>query len=129
MQAARKLSQQQPGIIQNRPYRHPVYQQVPQRRVKKFKLISLSLACFVLSLVVVAQYSALVITNYRLSSARSEIAVIQDSTKQMEMEVARLSSVGVIEEIARTSLGMVEPELSQLRIIASGRVLSSHAGE
>jgi cell division protein FtsL len=129
MQAARKLSQQQLRGIQNRPYRHPVYQQDPQRRVKKLKLVSLFLACFILSLVVVAQYSSLVITNYRLSNVRLELTAIQESTKQLEVEVARLSSVGVISEIARTELGMVEPELSQLRIITSGRVLSAHVGE
>jgi len=129
MQAARKLAPQQFRGMQNRPYRHPVFQQDPLRRVKRFKLVTLCLSCFLLSLVVVAQYSSLVMTNYRISSAQKELAAIQDSTRQLELEVAKLSSVGVIEEIARTELGMVEPELAQLRIITAGRVLSTSVGE
>ncbi len=129
MQAARQLSPQQYRSMQNRPYRHPVYHQDPQARVKRFKVFALFLSCFLLSLVVVAQYSSLVMTNYRLSSAQKELAAIQDSTRQLELEVAKLSSVGVIEEIARTELGMVKPELAQLRIITAGRVLSTSVGE
>jgi cell division protein FtsL len=115
--------------MQNRPYRHPVYQQDPQRRIKQFILVSLFLCCFLLSLIVVAQYSSLVMTNYRLSSAQRELAAIQDSARQLELEVAKLSSIGTIEAIARTELGMVEPELAQLRIITAGRVLSASVGE
>jgi cell division protein FtsL len=129
MQAARQLAPQQSRGIQNRPYRHPVYQQDPQRRIKQFTLVSLFLCCFLLSLVVVAQYSSLVITNYMFSSAQQELAAIQDSTRQLEIEVAKLSSVGLIEKIAKIELGMVEPELDQLRIITAGRVLSASVGE
>jgi cell division protein FtsB len=70
-----------------------------------------------------------VITNYMFSSAQQELAAIQDSTRQLEIEVAKLSSVGLIEKIAKTELGMVEPELDQLRIITAGRVLSASVGE
>jgi cell division protein FtsL len=129
MQAARQLSPQQTRGMQNRPYRHPVYQQDPQARIRRFKLVTLLLSCFLLSLVVVAQYSSLVMTNYSLSSAQKELAAIQDSTRQLELEVAKLSSVGVIEAIARTELGMVEPDLAQLRIITASRVLSASIGE
>ncbi|MBM4234857.1 MAG: hypothetical protein FJ152_00095 [Firmicutes bacterium] len=129
MQTARQLAPQQFRGMQNRPYRHPVYQQDPQRRVKRFILVTLFLSCFLLSLVIVAQYSSLVMTNYQISSAKNELAVIQESARQLELEVAKLSSVGVIEEIARTELGMVEPELAQLRIITAGRVLSTSVGE
>jgi len=129
MQAARQLSPQQLRGRQNRPYRHPVNRQDPQQRIKRFKLATLFLSCFLLSLIVVAQYSSLVMTNYRLSSIQKEFAAIQDSTRQLEVEVAKLSSVGIIEEIARTELGMIEPELDQLRIITAGRVLTVSVGE
>lgn len=129
MQAARQLSPQQSRGKQNRPNRHPVNRQDPQQSIKRFKLVTLFLSCFLLSLIVVAQYSSLVMTNYRLSSAQKELAAIQDSTRQLEVEVAKLSSVGIIEEIARTELGMIEPELDQLRIITAGRVLTISVGE
>jgi len=129
MQAARQLAPQQSRGRQNRPYRHPVIRQDPQQRIKRFKLVTLFLSCFLLSLIIVAQYSSLVMTNYRLSSAQKELAAIQDSTRQLEVEVAKLSSVGIIEEIARTELGMIEPELDQLRIVTAGRVLNASVGE
>jgi cell division protein FtsL len=129
MQPARKLSGDRSYGIQSRPYRHQAYRPDPQRGMKKVKLFFLCLTCLLLSLMVVAQYSSLVLTNYRLSSARIELAAIQETTKQLELEVARLSSVSLIDTIAKTELGMVEPELSQLRIIANGRVLSARFGE
>ncbi len=128
-QAARQIAPQQSRGVQNRPYRHPHYRQDPQQRLTKFKLAALFIACFLLSLVVVAQYSSLVMANYRISSANKEFAAIRDSIWQLELEVAGLSSVTVIEEIARTELGMVEPELAQLKIIAAGRVLSTSVGK
>jgi cell division protein FtsL len=101
----------------------------PGRRAKKVKLLFVIALCFLLSLVVVAQYSSLVIANYRLSSVRSELAAIQDTSRQLELEVARLSSVGRIDQIARDELGMIDPELEQLRIITAGRDLDNRLGE
>lgn len=129
MQPARKYSLESSPGFRERPYRNPVYLPNPQRNARKVKLVCLLVSCFLLSLVVVAQYSSLVIANYRISGVRAEIAVIQEQSKQLELEVARLSSIGLIEEIARTDLGMVEPELDQLIIITAGRVLNARIGE
>jgi cell division protein FtsL len=101
----------------------------PGRRAKKVKLFLIITLCFLLSLVVVAQYSSLVIANYRLSSLRTELGAIQDTSRQLELEVARLSAVGRIDQIARDELGMVDPELDQLRIITAGRDLGNRLGE
>jgi cell division protein FtsL len=129
MQPARKLSVQNSYGIKKHPARHLSYYPDPERRTKKIKLFSLGLACFLLSLTVVAQYSSLVLTNYRISAVRTELAARQETTRQLELEVSKLSAVSLIEEIAKTELGMVEPELSQLRIISTGRVLSASFGE
>lgn len=79
--------------------------------------------CFILSIVVVAQYSSLVIMNYRLGGIRSELIETNDILQNLELEAAQLSSIVRIEEIARVDLGMVEPEIGQLRI------LTAHQGE
>lgn len=131
MQPARKLAvQKNYGYGYSKyPARHPSNYPDPHRRVKKVKLFSLGLACFLLSLAVVAQYSSLVLTNYRISAARAELADMQETTRELELEVSKLSAVGLLEEIAKSELGMVEPELNQLRIISTGRVLSVSFGE
>ncbi len=129
MQTARQLVPQHSRGMQNRPYRFPAYQQDPQRRVKKVTAIALFLASFMLSLVVVAQYSSLVIANYQLSRAQRELAVVKNSVSQLELKVAKNSSIVVIEEIARTELGMGEPELKQIKVISAGRVFATGVGE
>ncbi|MFO7951211.1 MAG: cell division protein FtsL [Bacillota bacterium] len=103
------------------PTRAPGISNQPEKRLKKLKLLSVIAACFILSLVVIAQYSSLVVLNYHLSSARSELASVQESVRVREIEVARLSSINRIENIAKEELGMVEPEVDQLNIISANR--------
>jgi len=129
MQPARKLAVQKNYGYSKYPARQPSSYPDPRRRVKKVKLVSLVLASFLLSLIVVAQYSSLVLTNYRISAARAELAAMHETTRELELEVSKLSAVGLIEEIAKSELGMIEPELNQLRIISTGRVLSVSFGE
>ena len=101
----------------------------PGRRVKKVKLFCIVSIIFLLSLVTVAQYSSLVILNYRLSSVRTELSVVLDSSRTFELEVARLSSVGRIDQIAREELGMVDPEIEQLRVLSVGQIGDNRLGE
>jgi cell division protein FtsL len=65
----------------------------------------------------------LVITNYRLSNTRAELAVVKETSRILELEAAQLGTIGRIEQIAKVDLGMVEPEIGQLRI------LTAHQGE
>lgn len=81
------------------------------------------------SIVVVAQYSSLVMINYRLGNARSELAEIKEASRILELEVAKLSTIGRIEKIARADLGMVEPEISQLRILTARQGDGNRLGE
>ena len=101
----------------------------PGRRFKKVKLFSIVTIIFLLSLVTVAQYSSLVILNYRLSSVRTELSAVIDSSRTLELEVARLSAVGRIDQIAREELGMVDPEIEQLRVLAVGQIGDNRLGE
>ncbi len=99
------------------------------RRLKKVKLFTIALTCFILSLVVVAQYSSLVIMNYRLGSVRSELAQTRESVSALELEAAQLGSVSRIDEIAREELGMVEPEAGQLKVISASQRERYQPGE
>ncbi len=111
----------------------PTREHVPgaqqDRRLKKAKLLTIALTCFMLSLVVVAQYSSLVIMNYRLSSARSGLAEARESVRSLELEAAQLGSISRIDEIAREELGMVEPEAGQLKIISASQRARYQPGE
>jgi cell division protein FtsL len=77
----------------------------------------------------VAQYSSLVILNYRLSSVRTELAAVVESSRSLELEVARLSSVGRIDQIAREELGMIDPEIEQLRVLTVSQTGDNRLGE
>ena len=123
MQQARQLSAGNRLTSPAQPIRYPGSHAQPGSRLKKAKLLFVMTLCFILSIVVVAQYSYLVITNYRLGSIRSELMEAKEVSHILELEAAQLSTIGRIEVIARVDLGMVEPEIGQLRI------LTAHQGE
>ncbi len=128
MQHARKLSHlNRPAVSQ--PVGNPVARPHPGSRLKKVKLSLILLTCFMLSIAVVAQYSSMVVMNYHLSSARVELAEVSEVTRALELEAAQLGSIGRIEQIARNELGMVEPEVNQLRVITANRDIVSRQGE
>ncbi len=129
MQQARQLSTAGRIIAPRYPEGKPYSRPEPGRKAKKFKLLLIMTLCFLLALAVVAQYSTLVIANYRLGEARTELVSLQEASRLLELEVARLSSVGRIDQIARNELGMVEPEIGQLRIITAGLNHDNRLGE
>ncbi len=85
--------------------------------------------CFLLGLVIIAQYSSMVSLHYRIARAEEKISALQEEYRQLEQEAARLSSLARIEMIARSELGMQEPESGQVRILTAGRGGASAAGE
>jgi len=121
MQQARQLSQPNRLISRPQPGRGAEIKTQPAVRLKKVKFILILVTCFLLSLVVVGQYSSLVILNYRLGSVRTELSVARETSRGLELEAAQLSSLERIDQIAREDLGMVEPDMSQMRIITAGR--------
>jgi len=129
MQQARQISSKARVVNPVQPSRTPVIRPEPGRKSKKVKLVIVFSLCFLLSLAVIAQYSSLVILNYRLSAARAELASIQEASRILELEVASLSSVGRIEQIARDELGMIDPELAQMRVLTAGLSGGSRLGE
>lgn len=128
MQHARKLSHMnRPAVPQ--PGGSPVTRPQPGDRLKKVKFLLILLTCFMLSIAVIAQYSSMVVLNYHLSSARAELADVREAARVLELEAAQLGSIGRIEQIARSELGMVEPEASQLRVITANRDIANRQGE
>ncbi len=121
MQQARQLSNANRLTSLPQPGRTPGINPRPGIRGKKTKLIFILLTCFLLSLAVVAQYSSIVILNYRLSSSRAQLGDMREVTRELELNAAQLGSINRIEHVAREELGMVEPELGQLRVITADR--------
>lgn len=130
MQEARQLSLSR-GVLAPPSYPSPQrrVQPEPAQKGRKVKLFIILFAAFLLCLVVVAQYSSLVITSYRLGDYRTQLSTLKEETKELELQVAALSSVARLDQIAREELAMVEPELSQLRIVTAQRKAGQHPGE
>lgn len=128
MQHARKLGYLSPDVI-TQPGSHPVARPQPESVSKKAKFLLILLTCFVLSIAVVAQYSSMVVMNYQMGNARAELAEVREATRLLELEAAQLGSIGRIEQVARDELGMVEPEMSQLRVISANREIVNRQGE
>lgn len=100
-----------------------------RRRVRGSLPFMLLLGCFLLGLVIIAQYSSMVTLNYRLDQAETRIKELDEEYRQLEQQAAQLSSLSRIESIARTELGMREPESGQLMVLTAGREKSSSLGE
>lgn len=129
MQHARKLGYMNRPDIITQPGSKPVARSQPLSMLKKAKFLLILLTCFVLSIAVVAQYSSMVVMNYQLSSVRTELAEAREATRLLELEAAQLGSIGRIEQVARNELGMVDPELGQLRVISANRDIVNRQGE
>lgn len=91
------------------------------RRPKGLKSLPFLLlaGCFLFSLVIIAQYSSMVTLHYRLGQAETRAETLQEEYRELEKEAARLSSLVRIEVIARSELGMREPEMGQLRVLTA----------
>ncbi len=129
MQQAKQLSTVRRPVTPTQPTRETRPETQKARRLRKVKFISIALTCFALSLVVVAQYSSLVVTSYSLSEARAELSSVRESAREYELKAAQLGAVNRIDQIAREELGMVEPEMGQLKIISASQSERYRPGE
>ncbi len=87
------------------------------------KLWLIVAVCFLLGLIVIAQYSETVSLYYEISCCQDRLAELEEEYRQMELEAAGLAALNRIETVAREELGMREPDLSQVR------VLTAHQGD
>ena len=92
-------------------------------------LFLLLAGCFLFALMIIAQYSSMVTLQYRLGLVESRMETLQEEYRVLEQEAARLGSLARIETIARSELGMQEPESGQIRILTAGREGGNTGGE
>jgi len=130
LQARKAVMSPQPAPAPRyQPAGKPLQQKKHRRVGLKRKLFLLLLGCFLLGLVIIAQYSSMVALNYRLSQAETRLKELDAECRQLEQEAAQLSSLSRIELIARTELGMREPESGQLMVLTASRERASSMGE
>jgi len=68
------------------------------------------------------QHMVMVDQGYRIERSRLELAHLSHQRTELLVEVARLSSLGRIEQMARTQLGMSAPRPEQLvRVIPAAK--------
>lgn len=77
--------------------------------------------CFALGILVIAQYSSIVSMQYQLSRDEIRLIELAEEYRSLELEAASLSSLGRIDHIARTELGMREPDISQIRVLTASQ--------
>ena len=100
-----------------------------RRKGLKSVPLLLLLGCFLFGLVITAQYSSMVTLNYRLAQAETRLNKLDEEYRHLEQQAAQLSSLSRIESIARTELGMCDPENGQLVVMTAGRGDGSSIGE
>lgn len=81
------------------------------RRVRPYaRLAWLGVCVVLLAWQCLAQQAAVVELSYQVARLQAEAAELEEQILRLTVEKARLGSLARIEQVARTQLGMVEPE-------------------
>ena len=102
-----------------------------QAKTRKLLLLMV-IACFVLGLAALIQYSRTVGASREIYRTENRIEQIREGNQALEQEIARLSSVARIERIAREEIEMSRPESSQMYLLSretGGEEKERSAGE
>ena len=126
MLAARKPAEFIPEIRKKSAYR-PARQHYPRHHPWQKPVISKEAALFcalILILIItgvglVGTHGRVLAVNYRMQQVKMEISRIQEDRAYLNLELKRLSSLGRIEYIAKTELGMLYPEGRQWLFLSS----------
>ncbi|MBS3942819.1 MAG: cell division protein FtsL [Dethiobacter sp.] len=114
------------------PYQHNAQRYCKARTLltgKKLVLLGMVAICFMLAVLAVSLYSSIVSLHYQIKSTETQLNLLADEYRSQELEIARLSSLGRIDHLARNELGMREPVPGQIRILTASRGDSTHSGE
>lgn len=118
LQAQKKLVVEQRSKTSTAPLQ--TTQVSPQRDLSGFKsFIAIYLVVLILALAVVAQHARVIMAGYELGRIESTATELLEQRRALEIERAKLGSLSLIEEIARSELGMREPEQDQVKVIAA----------
>jgi cell division protein FtsL len=121
-------------VLQARKAVIPQRQAAPQKEIcapvrrtrscfpgKRAVLLLISCACFVLGLLVIVQYSCMISLQREIHRAEVTLAGLGEECRAMELEAAKLASLGRIESVARVELGMREPDHGQLKVLTASQ--------
>lgn len=97
---------------------HPRPTVKPARRNKVLALAVMGLF-FLAGLGAVVQTVRVNVLGYQLAQVRREVAALERANERLELEVARLKDPARLAQIARTTLGLVEPDSSQVEYVSS----------
>ncbi|AEF17090.1 MULTISPECIES: cell division protein FtsL [Thermoanaerobacterium] len=102
----------------------PYYEENKGKKTKKNKkLKNLAVIVFVgfLSLTVLFRYALIYQKSVALSSVEAKASEIEKLNQQLEVQIASMSDLQRIEEIAKNQLGMVEPDKGQIVYMSVGK--------
>ncbi len=94
----------------------------PKRSAKhkqniKFKTVLLIVIGFLLGLTVILRYAYIVESKYKLESMKKELVKIERENQILKVQLTELKSLDRIESIAKSELGMIEPNLDDIIFI------------
>ncbi|HHW02997.1 MAG TPA: cell division protein FtsL [Thermoanaerobacterales bacterium] len=92
-------------------YREPRKKTNPH---KKGRLILALGIIAVVAIIILSRYSMITESQYRISKLKAELKDLTAQNERLRVEVADLSSVARIEDIARNKLNMKAPESRQI---------------
>ncbi|NLA59297.1 MAG: hypothetical protein GX855_10410 [Firmicutes bacterium] len=94
-----------------------------RRRVRLHPMILLSImAVLVVTLTVVgiSQKVKVIELEYSLQSLEAQLEEVRREGQQLQLKVEQLQSLAHIDEIARSRLGMVEPQATEVLVLVDG---------
>lgn len=126
MLAARKPAEFIPEIRKKTAFR-PARQNYQRHNPWQKPLISreVALCCALILILIitgvglVGTYGRVVAVNYQVQQAEMEISRLQEERVYLNLEIEKMSSLGRIEYIAKTKLGLQYPERRQWLFLSS----------
>lgn len=128
MLAARKPAEFIPEIRKNTAFR-PARQNFKRHNPWQKPVISrevvlcgaLILILIIIGAGLVGTYGRVLAVNYQVQQAKMEISRLQDERAYLSLEIEKMSSLGRIEYIAKTELGLQYPQKRQWLFLSTNR--------
>lgn len=113
-------------VLAEKKYVPVAYQPQAKARVRKkqklrknIRVVSLILAIFGLGLFYTYKHYQVIHAGYQIAAVKQNIATLQRDNKTLEFKIAGLQAPQRVENIARTKLGMKEPDDLLLAAVSS----------
>jgi len=86
-------------------------------RHERLVLTGLVLLVFIVGISVMYFYAQMVMAGYQVNKVKQEINDLDIQTRDLSENLAQLSSLERVEEVATTKLGMIKPDTSQMILV------------